>query len=96
MFKHGLVYNLAQLFMLAWPYGDAVRVMSSYAFEEFDQGPPGVQNGSWRDKPLSPNGRCRSTPSTSPVTDEYDQDTEHPWVCEHRWQGWLAWCATGE
>lgn len=27
------------------------------AFEEFDQGPPGVQNGSWRDRPLSPKGQ---------------------------------------
>eukprot|EP00435_Cladocopium_sp_Y103_P030702 s1368_g7.t1 len=87
MYKNGLFYNLAQLFMLAWPYGDGVRIMSSYAFEDFDQGPPGVQNGSWRDRPLSPSGRCRSTPSTSPVTDAYDQDLEHPWVCEHRWQG---------
>ncbi|CAL1154275.1 unnamed protein product, partial [Cladocopium goreaui] len=80
-----LFYNLAQLFMLAWPYADGVRIMSSYAFEDFDQGPPGVQNGSWRDRPLSPSGRCRSTPSTSPVTDAYDQDLEHPWVW--RWQG---------
>ncbi|CAL1160984.1 unnamed protein product [Cladocopium goreaui] len=87
IYKHGLSYNLAQLFMLAWPYGDAVRLLSSYAFEYFDQGPPGVQNDSWRDRPLSPAQRCRSTPTTSPVTEEYDKDLDHPWVCEHRWQG---------
>ncbi|CAJ1418441.1 unnamed protein product [Effrenium voratum] len=90
IYKHGLEYHLAQLFMLAWPYGDAVRLMSSYAFDDFEQGPPGVQNGSWRDKPLSPLApvrRCRSTPSTSPVTELYEQDKSHPWVCEHRWKG---------
>ncbi|CAE7220120.1 Amy1 [Symbiodinium pilosum] len=87
IYKHGLEYNLAQLFMLAWPYGDAVRLMSSYAWEDFDQGPPGVQNDSLHDLPSSPLGSCRATPSTSPVTELYDQDTEHPWVCEHRWQG---------
>jgi len=88
MFKHGTLYNFAQLFMLAYPYGDGVRIMSSYAFEDFDQGPPGVANGSWRDAPLPPTPElCRATPSTSPVTASYDKDLIHPWVCEHRWQG---------
>ncbi|CAE7722647.1 mok14, partial [Symbiodinium sp. CCMP2456] len=87
IYKHGLEYNLAQLFMLAWPYGDAVRLMSSYAWEDFDQGPPGVQPDSLHDSPSSPLRRCRTTPSTSPVTELYDQDTANPWVCEHRWQG---------
>eukprot|EP00913_Durusdinium_trenchii_P032822 g30727.t1 len=70
----GLEYNLAQLFMLAWPYGDAVRIMSSYAFEDFDQGPPGVRNGSARDRPSSPLKGCRSTPTSSPVTKRYDKE----------------------
>ncbi|CAK9064462.1 unnamed protein product [Durusdinium trenchii] len=87
MYKHGLEYNLAQLFMLAWPYGDAVRIMSSYAFEDFDQGPPGVRNGSARDRPSSPLKGCRSTPTSSPVTKRYDKDVVNLWVCEHRWQG---------
>eukprot|EP00439_Symbiodinium_sp_Y106_P068455 s3502_g11.t1 len=70
----------------SWPW-----LMSSYAWEDFDQGPPGVQPDSLHDSPSSPLRRCRTTPSTSPVTELYDQDTspdgESYDVCEHRWQG---------
>ena len=68
------------------------------AWEDFDQGPPGVQPDSLHDSPSSPlrpvlshmpvgfselcqqsaphcHRRCRTTPSTSPVTELYDQDT---------------------
>ena len=38
--KDGRLYDLANVFMLAWPYGYP-RIMSSYAFENSDQGPPG-------------------------------------------------------
>lgn len=46
-YKNGNLYNFANIFMLAWPYGNA-RVMSSYYFSDYDQGPPsvGVQGGS--------------------------------------------------
>lgn len=37
--KDGDLYNLAQAFALAYPYGQ-VRVMSSYQFEDDAQGPP--------------------------------------------------------
>lgn len=90
IYKHGQVYALAQLYMLAWPYGadkrSAVRLMSSYGFHEFNQGPPGVGRDSLKDPVASPVV-CRDTPTTSPVTDLYDNDTAKPWVCEHRWRG---------
>lgn len=38
-YKNGRMYDLANVFMLAWPYGYP-KVMSSYAFETSDQGPP--------------------------------------------------------
>ncbi len=47
-YKNGDLYNLANVFMLAWPYGYP-KVMSSYAFSNSEQGPPSqtvYQNGS--------------------------------------------------
>jgi alpha-amylase len=41
-YKNGDSYTLASMFMLAWPYGANVRVMSSYYFTNTDAGPPGV------------------------------------------------------
>lgn len=38
-YKDGALYELAQVFTLAWPHGRK-RVMSSYAFESDSQGPP--------------------------------------------------------
>jgi len=90
IYKHGHAYNLAQLYMLAWPYGgearSAVRLLSSYGFQTFNEGPPGIRNNSLYDVPLSPVA-CRETPTMSPVTDEYDKDHLRPWNCEHRWKG---------
>jgi alpha-amylase len=46
-YKDGDLYNLANVFMLGWPYGYP-KVMSSYAFSNGDQGPPAqnvYQNG---------------------------------------------------
>lgn len=40
-FKNGALYTLANIFMLAHPYGYP-KVMSSYNFETGDQGPPDV------------------------------------------------------
>jgi len=40
-YKNGDLYNLANVFMLAWPYGYP-KVMSSYYFDDGDQGPPGA------------------------------------------------------
>lgn len=46
-YNDGSVYNLANVFMLAWPYGYP-KVMSSFSFSDSDQGPPAqtvYQNG---------------------------------------------------
>ena len=48
-YKHGELYDLANVFMLAWPYGYP-KVMSSYQFEDGDQGPP-------ESRPIT-NGKC--------------------------------------
>jgi alpha-amylase len=43
-FQDGARYSLANAFMLAWPYGYP-QVMSSYRFEDTDQGPPAGGGG---------------------------------------------------
>jgi len=40
-YKNGDLYTFANVFMLAWPYGNT-RVMSSYYFTNTDTGPPSV------------------------------------------------------
>ncbi len=64
-------YDLANIFMLAWPYGYP-QVMSSYYFTDSEQGPPAlsVYNGSegTNDAPA----RCGDSVN---------------WVCEHRRTG---------
>jgi len=49
-YKSGERYELANVFMLAWPYGYPM-VMSSYRFEDGDQGPPDS-------RPIAGNGEC--------------------------------------
>lgn len=55
--RHGRLYELANAFMLAWPYGYP-KVMSSYRFEDPNQGPP-----MGPDRRVGPvqdaQGRCR-------------------------------------
>lgn len=51
--KNGTVYDLANVFMLAWPYGYP-QVMSSYAFSNGDQGPP--SDGGGTTKSIYTNG----------------------------------------
>ncbi len=53
-YKDGDRYALANVFMLAFPYG-TVQVMSSYAFEDSDQGPPTYPDGTTR--PVYQDGR---------------------------------------
>jgi alpha-amylase len=43
-YKAGKLYDLANVFMLAFPYGTP-QVMSSYAFSNSDQGPPANEKG---------------------------------------------------
>lgn len=46
-FKDGQLYDLGNVFMLAWPYGYP-KVMSSYAFSTENQGPPADAAGNTR------------------------------------------------
>jgi alpha-amylase len=67
------VYDLANVFMLAWPYGYP-SIMSSYAFDRTtpagrDQGPP--SDGAGHTNQVS----CALSPSAAPLGS---------WVCEHR------------
>ena len=43
-YKNGASYNLAEAFMIAWPYG-VPQVMSSFTFSNNDAGPPASSNG---------------------------------------------------
>ncbi|MCM5678390.1 alpha amylase C-terminal domain-containing protein [Schlegelella sp. S2-27] len=79
-YHHGSTYDLANIFMLAWPYGYPA-LMSSYGFNrsssyDTSYGPPhysdGATKGPWDGNPSSP--ACFD-PSVG------------GWVCEHRWRG---------
>ncbi len=52
-YKDGARYALANVFMLAFPYGTP-QMMSSFAFEDSDQGPPTYPDGTTR--PIHENG----------------------------------------
>ena len=67
--EDGALYELGVVFMLAYPYGYP-RVMSSYTFENGDQGPPALEDGST--DPVYDSG-------------EDEPDCFDGWVCEHRW-----------
>lgn len=41
-YTDGKLYELANIFMLAYPYGQPL-LMSSYSFSSFDQGPPSTR-----------------------------------------------------
>jgi len=72
-YKDAPYFDLANVFMLAWPYGYP-SIMSSYAFDRAtgagrDQGPP--SDGAGHTSDVS----CAPSPGTAPVGS---------WVCEHR------------
>ncbi len=55
-FKQPRLYALANVFMLAWPYGEPV-VMSSYDFTDADAGPPSTdQSGTTKDTACGQDG----------------------------------------
>ncbi|XP_063964229.1 alpha-amylase-like [Lytechinus pictus] len=56
-FKEPLPYKKAVAFTLAWPYGTK-RLMSSYEFENSDQGPPSNENGEIDDVVINSRGLC--------------------------------------
>ncbi|MBD1916145.1 alpha-amylase family protein [Phormidium sp. FACHB-322] len=54
-YKNGDLYALANVFMLAFPYGKP-QVMSSFAFDDSEQGPPADADGTTR--PVYQNGQA--------------------------------------
>jgi len=86
-FESGALYRLAQLLALAMPYGDAVRVMSSYAGpDREDMGPPGIQTDEPNFQVYTPSPvRCKDMPTTYPPSDDFRYGVG--WICEHRWRG---------
>ncbi|MGG6293193.1 alpha-amylase [Leptolyngbya sp. AN02str] len=56
-YKAGKLYELANVFMLAYPYGYP-QVMSSYRFDHPDQGPPADTNGATHPVFLNQEARC--------------------------------------
>ncbi len=72
-YKDSDVYNLGNVFELAWPYGYP-QIMSSYAFSDHDQGPPSDASGNTT---AVYNGSGVNTCQTANVPSS-------GWVCEHR------------
>jgi alpha-amylase len=81
MYQDGKAYDLATVFLLAWPYGYPV-LMSSFAFDRttsagLAQGPPSDAMGNTL--AIYPSGSstpsCSSDPATAPIG---------TWVCQHR------------
>ncbi len=74
-YKDGQLYTLANIFMLAWPYGYP-QIMSSYDFKERDQGPPADFFGNTLDIYVYPE-RSRRDKNNS-------RNCFSRWICEHR------------
>jgi alpha-amylase len=70
-YKDGKLYDLASLFMLAFPYGTP-QVMSSYAFTDPNQGPPA--DGDGKTNRVYESQENFNRPS----------QCDPGWVCEHR------------
>ncbi|CAG9810115.1 unnamed protein product [Chironomus riparius] len=56
-YKVSKQYKMATAFHLAWPYG-VPRIMSSYEFNDGDQGPPANGDGSLRSPTFNADGSC--------------------------------------
>lgn len=56
-YKSGSLYDLANVFMLAWNYGYP-QLMSSYAFEDSDQGPPADARGNTESVYVNGQANC--------------------------------------
>ncbi|MCW4152810.1 alpha-amylase family protein [Halomonas sp. 18H] len=76
------LYPLANTFMLAWPYGTP-KLMSSYTFDNGDQGPP-TQDGDSNWKIRRVHG------DTGMGCLARDNLSARGWVCEHRWDEMVA------
>ncbi|MGE5657959.1 MAG: alpha-amylase [Actinomycetota bacterium] len=56
-FKDSKLHKLANIFMLAWPYGYP-QIMSSYAFKDKAQGPPSQANGETKTIYINGKANC--------------------------------------
>jgi len=86
-YRSGKLYELANVFMLAHPYGYP-KVMSSYYFDSHDQGPP-------KRIPVHAGGSVAC--GAPPTALEANSSEPEPWVCEHRWPAvanMVAWRAS--
>lgn len=72
--RDGQLYTLADIFMLAWPYGYP-RVMSSYAWDgrNDSMGPPSDEQGNTNDVYTDGTPNC------------FGDTPGEDWICEHRW-----------
>lgn len=71
----GRLYNLANVFMLAWPYGYP-KAMSSYDWQRNIQHMGGkcVDVNDWQGPPADAQGRTKGVDCA-----------DSAWICEHRW-----------
>jgi alpha-amylase len=58
-YKDGTLYDLTNVFMLAWPYGYP-KIMSSYSFTDPNAGPPADANGNTNDIYVNGTPNCFS------------------------------------
>ena len=72
-YKEGKLYDLANVFMLAFPYGTP-QVMSSYDFSDPNQGPPADVDGQ--------TDRVYAKASGAKASGQQNQCGEG-WICEH-------------
>jgi alpha-amylase len=56
-YQESRAYIMAEAFSMAWPYG-IVKLMSSYHFTTFDQGPPADANDNILTVSINPDGSC--------------------------------------
>ncbi len=79
-YKDGALYDLATVFMLAWPYGYP-SLLSSYAFERSIA--PGRDSG----PPMNPDHSTRPVYAAGATTPDCVADplaAKEGWLCEHR------------
>jgi len=94
-YKDGYIHTLATQFMLAWPYGTPL-VMSSFAFDGFDDGPPSTSDGTTKPAVCAPSAfvcehravlamvRFRSTTTGAPVSQWWSEDDQLGFAREGR------------
>lgn len=84
-YKDGRLYDLANVFMLAYPYGYP-QVMSSYAFSNGDQGPPTIpvhQNSQLNC--FGSNWQCEHRWSFIAGAVDFRNQTRAQWRTSHWW-----------